>query len=161
MPITRSQITAELLWWAIAAAIAAALLLPPYLAVGPIRHGRDLALVIVAFVTLARLLFFDRQTFWIGPMPVKGAMCIACVPLFLFAVLTLNTVQTLVDAEGLHALFPGNAERNLGSWPLYVRSVAIFSSAGLAISAILLPIRLIIRIWQQMKHKLSQRQGRL
>lgn len=146
----------ELIWLVIASLAVLAALAPPWLQQGPFMYAAQIAINIFALVTLARLVFLSHHSAWLRPKVVKAIVSISCIPIALHAILTLNLVQTLVDAEGLDALFFNQQGNAAISWGTYLRNLTIFSCAGTVISALLLPIVLMVRVWQQVK--MAQRQ---
>ncbi len=147
----KHQVITEILWILIAAVLALAVLAPPILSVGEFLYQYENALIVFGFITVLRLLFFHRQAPWLGPKPVKGALCIAMIPVILFTILTINNVQTFVDANGFAALFGGIETDQITQWGRYLRNEVIFFGAGLLICAVILPVVLIIEVWRQVK----------
>jgi len=98
-----------------------------------------------------RLLFFHKQAPWLSPKPMKAVVCVAMVPLFLFTVLTINNVQTFVDANGFAALFSLEETDAFIEWGKYVRNEVVFFGAALLICALILPVVLIVEVWKQVK----------
>ena len=144
----------ESLWIALAAVVTAGLTLPAYFRVGDYHLLPDIAGCAFAFVTLARLIFFSEQAPWMSPRFMKGVVPILCVPLLLFAVLTLNSVQNLVDAEGTDALFVVARGPAALQWATYLRDMAVFVCAGTVVAAVVLPAILLVRLWRQVKNQL-------
>lgn len=147
----KHQVITEILWILIAAVLALAVLAPPILSVGEFLYQYENALIVFGFITVLRLLFFHRQAPWLGPKPAKGALCIAMIPVILFTILTINNVQTFVDANGFAALFGGIETDQITQWGRYLRNEVIFFGAGLLICAVILPVVLIIEVWRQVK----------
>ncbi len=143
----------ELLWIGLALAIAAALCVPPYVKFGIYAHAGAIATNAYSFVTLARLLLFANQTFWLRPRWAKGVFTILCVPIILYAILTLNNVQNLVDAEGLDAMFLYASGEEAILWGTYLRDMTVFVCSGAVLGAVALPVTLIIRLWRQVKQQ--------
>ncbi len=143
----------EALWIGLAAALAAGLCLPPYLKFGPYLYAAEIAGSVFLLATLARLLLFSHQAPWLSPRYMKGVLSILSVPIFLFAVLTLNNVQTLVDAEGLDAIFVYASGEEAVQWGTYLRDLTVFACAGTFIGAVALPVVLIVRLWRQVKEQ--------
>ena len=117
------------------------------------HYAAEIAACTFLFATLGThdWLFFSERVFWLKPKPVKGLVVIACVPVILFAVLTLNNVQNLVDAEGIDAIFLTRRGEGLITWGTYIRDLCVFVSAGTVVAAVVLPITLVVRLWQQIK----------
>jgi len=82
---------------------------------------------------------------------MKGVLCVAMVPVFLFTMLTINNVQTFVDANGFAALFNIIESETAIQWGRYIRNEVIFFGAGLLICCLILPVVLIIEVWRQVK----------
>ncbi len=141
----------EILWILIAGVIALAVLAPPILSVSEFQFQLDNALIIFGFISVLRLLFFHKQAPWLGYKPVKAAVCVAMIPVFLFTVLSINNVQTFVDANGYAALFGGMETELMTQWGRYVRNEVVFFGAGLLICSVILPVVLIIEVWRQVK----------
>lgn len=141
----------ESLWLALALLAALSLCLPPYLQIGSYAHALALASCAGLFVTLSRLIFFSEQAPWMSPRPMKGVVPILCVPIILFSALTLNNIQTLVDAEGMDGIFYSARGEDAVRWGTYLRDVAVFVCSGTIAAAVILPIFLIVRLWRQVK----------
>ena len=150
----------EILWIGLALSVAAALCLPVYFQVDSYKYAAPLAGCVFAFVTLVRLVFFSGQSPWMAPRFMKGVVPILCVPLILFAVLTLNNVQNLVDAEGTDAIFYSARGTAAIQWGTYLRDVAVFVCSGTVVSAVILPAVLLVRLWRQVKTQLRTGQHR-
>ena len=149
--------TLEALWIAIALVTAAALCLPAYLQVGPYHEAFQLAGCAFLFVTLSRLIFFSERAPWMAPRFMKGVVPILCVPIILFAALTLNTVQTLVDAYGMDGIFYTARGESPIQWGTYLRDIAVLVCSGTIVAAVILPGLLLIRLWRQVKGQLRTR----
>ena len=147
----------ELLWLAVAAVITIVLCLPPHVQVGPYYEALELATCAFLFVTLSRLVFFSDRAPWMAPQFMKGVVPILCVPVILFAALTLNTVQTTVDAEGLDGIFISARGEDAISWGTYLRDIAVLVCSGTIIAAVVLPVVLLVRLWRQVKGDLRTR----
>ena len=147
----KDQVITEILWILIAVLIALAVLAPVILSVGEFQYQYENALIVFGFITILRLLFFHKQAPWLGPKPIKGALCIAMIPVVLFTILNINNVQTFVDANGFAALFGGIESEQITQWGRYVRNEVIFFGSGLLICAAILPIILIQQVWRQVK----------
>ena len=148
-----SQLQFELLWWLLAATVAACALLPPWIAVGRFLFVGEIAILIVGFITWTRMLFFLRQIAWLRPVVVKAIVAFICIPVIFYAVWTLNNVQTFVDAEGLAALFLSEPGASYVAWGTYLRSLAVFSASSWTIAAVILPVLLILQAFRQFKDR--------
>lgn len=147
----KNQLLTEALWILIAILITIAVLTPPILSSGEFPFQWENAAIIFAFITVLRLLFFHKQAPWLGPKPMKAVACVAMVPIFLFTMLTINNVQTFVDANGYAALFNVIESETAILWGRYIRNEVVFFGAGLLICCIILPVVLIIEVWRQVK----------
>jgi len=149
--VLKHQLLTEILWVIIAALLAIAVLALPILNAGEFQYQWENAAVIFGFITLLRLIFFHKQAIWLRPKPMKAIVCVAMVPVFLFTVLTINNVQTHVDAHGFAGLFGIVESESLIQWGRYIRNEVVFFGAALLICALILPVVLIIEVWRQVK----------
>jgi len=149
--VLKHQLLTEALWILIAVVISLAVLVPPIFSSGEFPFQWDNALVIFGFVTLLRLLFFHKQSPWLQPKVMKGILCVLMVPAFLFTVLTINNVQTYVDAYGFAALFDVTENEHAIQWGRYIRNEVVFFGAGVLICCVILPLVLIREVWRQVK----------
>ncbi|MFK8058347.1 MAG: hypothetical protein AB8F78_19635 [Saprospiraceae bacterium] len=147
----KHKLLTEILWLLIAAVITIAVLIPVSLSVGDFPYQWENAFLIFGFVTLVRLLFFHKQAPWLQPKVMKGVVCVAMVPVFLYTMLTINTVQTFVDANGFAALFNVLESDIAIQWGRYIRNEVVFFGAGLLVCCVILPVVLIIEVWRQVK----------
>lgn len=147
----KHQLFTEILWILVAAVISITVIIPPILSSGEFPFQWENALIVFGFVTILRLLFFHKQSPWLQPKVMKGILCVLMVPVFLFTVLTINNVQTFVDAYGFAALFDVVENESAIQWGRYIRNEVIFFGAGLLICCILLPPVLIREVWRQVK----------
>ena len=147
----KHQLLTEALWILIAILIAIAVLIPPILSSGEFLFQWENGAIIFGFITIIRLLFFHKQSPWLGPKPMKAVACVAMVPIFLFTTLTINNVQTFVDANGFAALFDVVESDTAIQWGRYIRNEVVFFGAGLLVACIILPFVLIIEVWRQVK----------
>ncbi len=141
----------ELLWIGIAALTALGIAAPAYLAAGPSEYLLPVAALAFAFVTILRLVFFHTESHWINNLFVKAFVCILMLPMVAYAVLTLNGVQNFVDAQGFEAVFPTTSAAVSIPWGNYIRDAVLLLAAGVTLSALVLPVVLIIRAFQQVK----------
>ena len=142
----------ELLWLCIAALIATGIIVPPITALGSYYGLWPNFAIVFAAVTVLRLLFFSSTTPWLRPLYMKGVVIVAAVPLFLFTVLTMNDVQTLIDSQGYQALFTTSASEDLvTTWGRYVRNEVIFFGTSLLLLLALLPFVMLVQGWRQVK----------
>lgn len=83
---------------------------------------------------------------------MKGVTILLAIPCILFTILTINEVQTFVDAEGYAALFYSPNEDAI-DWAKYVRNEVVFFGSAFIVALILLPVILLIKAWKQVKAK--------
>ena len=153
-PMLKQQLLSEALWLVLAALVAAAVVVPPAVSIQPYVGIAANAAVVFGFVTVLRLLFFSTASPWLRPLFMKGVAIVLAIPTFLFVVLTLNEVQTLIDSEGYAALFLQSVDTpEITTWGRYIRNEIIFFGTGLLLLLVILPFVLLVQAWRQVKSR--------
>ncbi len=142
----------ELVWWLVTAGVA-------YLVLYPLLNGfenfiflRNNLLFIAIFVTYARYIFLLKHTFLAYLQIVKFVLIFASIPLVFYLIELLNEFQIFFDNEGLHGfhqlLKPNMELGERDALLTYLNREIVFFGAGSIITAVLLPIRLLISFWR-------------
>ena len=137
----------ELIFWLFTAIVVVGVLYP---IVSKLEHYRFLfenVLFIIIFITFARYIFLLKHTFLAKRQRLKFAVAVACLPILLWVVNSVNAFQTFLDENGPIALVGELPLQQATSMVSYIRSEMIFFGTAAGISTVLLAIRLLVSIW--------------
>ena len=107
------------------------------------------AIFIIVFITFVRYIFLLPQTFLARLQYVKTAIVLLSLLIIVYLINGFSWFQTFMDEEGLQQLTSGLGVTEQEDLLQYIRAEMIFFGVGSIISAIALPVRLIISIWRQ------------
>ena len=153
-PTIHASWTLEVLWLLIAAAVAAAAVLPPLVSAGPYAQYIIHAALTFAAVWLGRIALDSARVPWLKPRIARAVFLIALVPVALLTVLAVNELQTFLDADGPTALFgeaSGLQDPRLAGWSAYVRSTYLLAAVATVVACVALPPILLVRLWREIK----------
>ncbi len=105
---------------------------------------------ILTFLILVRYLFLLRFVPFARFTPIKIVLIFLMIPLLIFLIDGLSEFQNQLDEEGTYSMvshLPIDIQIPLSK---YIRSEMIFFAVAAIVSAILIPIRMIISIWRVM-----------
>lgn len=145
----------ELLWWLITAVIIYVLLLPVPGAFSGFAFLFQSILFIAAFITLARYIFLLHLTPIKNNKPIKVVLIFLSVPLIFVLIQFLNNFFIYVDDHGFESLL---RHTNLSSYQevqrtgRYIQTVIVFFGTASVIAAILLPIKMVVSLYKQIKY---------
>lgn len=139
----------EFVWWLITALIIIGVLFPIYSKVGmayPFYTAN--ILFIITFITFTRSIFLLKYSFLSHWEKIKIAL-IAVTPLLLFYLINeLNYFQTFLDEKGIENFLAKMSIPDRETMRKYITAEMLLFGVGSIITAIILPIRLVISIWR-------------
>ncbi len=146
----RSKLFMELVWILFTGLLCVLVLLPLYNSLGKnYPFYTENIVFIIAAVTFIRYIFL-LKFHWIADTTYpKVALIFLAIPITMYLVDNIYDFQAYVDEDGLYALlenFPVEKQKSLGS---YMKTQMIFFWTAAVISAVLLPIRMMVSIWRQ------------
>jgi hypothetical protein len=145
----------ELLWWLITAVIVYVLLLPVPGAFSGFAFLFQSVLFIAVFITLARYIFLLHLTPIKNNKPVKVVLIFLSVPFIFMLIQFLNNFFIFVDDYGREALLSHvsiSSYQEVQRTGRYIQTIIVFFGTGSVIAAILLPIRMVISLYKQIKY---------
>ncbi len=139
----------EVVWWLFTLFAVIAVLYPIYKST---NNGypfyKSNILFILVFITFTRFIFFLKHTFLANYEMLKvGIILFSAIIVFLL-VNELNFFQTYLDEQGLKSFLGHLSLSEQGSMGSYIRREMLFFGVGSIITAILLPLRLVVSIWR-------------
>lgn len=146
--MTNNKWTLEIIWWVFTFLLTIGILLP-ILSVTRNYYFLSLNIVfIIAFITLVRYIFLLHLTFLSQYEWLKVVLVFVSPVLVFLLVQEVNNFQTYVDEYGWEAVLgdlPTNTLKNLSN---YTHSELLFFGVGSAISAALMPFRMVLSVWR-------------
>jgi len=143
----------EVTWWLITAILAVIIVLPIYLKVGSYPFLWDNLLFIAAFITFTRLIFFLRYTLIAEKKNIKIILFFLCLLMVFILIQKVNQFQIYIDEKGMESVIGAISYGEKAGLVSYIRKEMLFFGIGSAISAILLPLRLLKSIWHDVNSK--------
>ncbi len=139
----------ELIWWFATGIVILLLMLP--IMKGTVDFGfyRLSILYIIAFVTFTRWIFLWKTHPLARSRAFRYIVLIACIPIFIYAIGGLNDFQIYLDDYGLNEFVKDQDLKSQRKLTKYVQNLIIFFGVGTVITAIALPLRMLISNWRQ------------
>ncbi len=139
----------EILWWIITAIIVLGVLYPIYSKV-PDNYPFYFAniLFIVVFITFTRLIFLLKFSFLANWEKIKIALITITPILLFFLVNELNFFQTFLDEKGVENFLAKMSIPEQETMRKYITAEMLLFGVGSIITAVILPIRLLMSIWR-------------
>ncbi len=145
---TRTRILLELLWWALTVVIVIGVMYP---IVSKTNYHpapwRNVA-YIVAAITFTRYLFMLSSTLIARRQAYKVAAMFICMPLVPVFWVWLAEFQGYIDDRNIEDLLPDILPENHAAMLSYLRNEMTFFCAAAIMSAVALPIRLILSLFR-------------
>lgn len=139
----------EIIWWAIAAVVAAAVIYP-ILRVMRVWEFQTLNIVfVVGLVTLSRLIFLFPHTPWATRQPVKVALLLLCFPATFFLYDFVNRFVVHINQVGWEYITGHLPTAQKASMESYIWNEMLFFGVGCVIATPVLAGRLMLSIWRQ------------
>ena len=145
---TNLLLSLEAVWWVFTFIVLGAVLYPILSNVDSYPFLLQNIIFIIAFITLARHLFFLKHTFIAKQQVVKVGLIFISIPLIFFLIHQLNIFQTFLDENSMDEFMTGMNFTNKPWLIKFIRTEMIFFGVGSIITAIFFPIRMLISIWR-------------
>lgn len=145
----------ELIWWLLTAVLVYVILLPVPGAFSGFSFLFQSVIFIVAFITLARYIFLLHLTPIKNYKPAKVVLIFLSVPLIFMLVQFLNNFFIYVDEHGFESLVSHvnlNTSKDVQRTARYIQTIIVFFGTASIIAAVLLPIRMVISLYKQIKY---------
>jgi len=147
-PVQKNKALVEVIWWVFTAVVIFIILLPIKENVKAFPFYFQNTLLIVAFITFSRHIFFLNLSFIARKKWIKVAI-IAGATIFFFVLTTaLSDFRNFMDEQGLQTLVDHLHVSKQTSIIKYIKTEMLFFGVGSIITGILLPIRMIISLWR-------------
>ena len=138
----------ELIWWFFTLILAAGVLYPILREVNDYPFLMINTLFVIVFVTFTRYIFLLKHTFLAKQQRLKTGIILISVPIIFMLVNEINLFQTFLDENGFGGLVGDLPFGRRESFAKFIRAEMLFFGVGSVISAIVLPIRLVISVWR-------------
>ncbi len=138
----------ELIWWVFTGILILGILYPILSKVDSYPFLMTNIVCVIIFVTFTRYIFLLKYTFWAHSTYAKIGLIVACLPLLFYLISEMNAFQTYMGEEGLETFMPQLDYEGQESLGKYIRNEMILFSTGSIISAVILPLRLLLSIWR-------------
>lgn len=146
--VRKHKLNAELTWWILTAIVIGLAFAPIWLLVPDYPFYWQNALFIVIFITFARYTLMLRYTFIAHTKWLKLIIILSSV-LFVFVLMTaLQDFRNFMDERGLQTLVDDLGVYQQTRIIRYIKHEMIFFGTGSIITAMLLPVRMIISLWR-------------
>ena len=145
----------EVIWWLITAIFVYVILLPVPGAFSGFSFLFHSIFFIVAFITLVRYIFLLHLTPIKNYKPAKVVLIFLSVPFVFMLVQFLNNFFIYVDEHGYEALVNHvnlNTSKDVQRTARYIQTIIVFFGTASVIAAILLPIRMVVSLYKQIKY---------
>lgn len=144
----KNKVILELIWWLFTIVIALLLLYPILSSVPSYPFFFENLIFIFVFITFTRYTFLLRHTFLANRQVLKIAWILSSVIIIFLLVQEINSFQTFLDENGWQAVIGQQKFEQGEALKRYVYNEMLFFSVGSVLSAIILPIRLLISVWR-------------
>jgi len=145
-----SKLTFEFVWIVFTVLLCVLILLPIYNNLGnTYPFYTENIIFIIAAITFIRYIFLLKFHWLANTTYPKVAIIFLSIPIIMYLVDNVYDFQAFIDEEGLYSIlenFAVEKQRSLGS---YIKTQMIFFWTAAVISAVLLPMRMIISLWRQ------------
>lgn len=144
----QQKLKLELLWWLLTFIIVIAVLFPIFYKLPTYPFTAVNVIFILIFITFIRYVFSLPNTFLAHYQFVKVGIILVCPIIIFYLISQVNYFQTFMDEEGMDALvgsLPYDERNDMAS---YIRNELLLFGVGSIVSAIFLPLRLVLSIWR-------------
>ena len=138
----------EIIWWIFTLILIAGILYPILAKVSNYPFLVINIVFIIVFVTFTRYIFLLKYTFLAKQQLLKIAIVLVGVPIIFMLINQINLFQTFLDENGIEGIVGDLPFGKREDIVKYIRTEMLFFGVGSVISAIVLPIRLLISIWR-------------
>jgi hypothetical protein len=142
----------EILWWLFTLILVIIVMLPIYLNTHNFPFYLPNILYIVIFVTFARYTFLLRytliaKTFWPKFLILAGSAILTFV-----LIMSLGDFSNYLEEKGLQTLVDHHPVKKQYSVMRYIQKEMIFFGVASALSAVVLPMRMLLSIFRMYNH---------
>ncbi len=138
----------EIIWWFFTLILVTGVLYPilskvdnyPFLVINII--------FIIVFVTFTRYIFLLKHTFLAKQQLLKTGIVLIGVPIIFMLINQINLFQTFLDENGTEGIVGDLAFGKRENIANFIRAEMLFFGVGSVISAIILPLRLVVSVWR-------------
>lgn len=147
----------EIIWWIITGIVVYFVMNPIWSVLGSFEYQWINIFFIVILITYARHIFLLKYTFLaFSPTRFRIGMIFVSIPLVFFIIQMFFDFQTYLDNGGNGELFENlkvpMSQTEQGNLLNYIHTEMSFFGIGSAITALLLPIRMMLSIWRESKN---------
>jgi hypothetical protein len=103
---------------------------------------------IAVFIVFSRMIFLLRHSFLSHAFVIKLILIFISIPIIVLLMDGLAEFQAFMDEDSLHSLMMHLPLKTQNALARFIRSEFIFFGVGSVLTAIILPIRLIVSIWR-------------
>lgn len=145
---TRLRRKLELIWWCFTLIAVVAVLLPVWLQTQDYPFYLPNALYIIIFITFTRYAFFLKHTFIAHMLWPKFVILAFSVILVFIILMSLGDFSNHLEEKGLQTVVDHLPISRQYSVLRYIQTQMIFFGIASAMSAVLLPVRMLISIFR-------------
>ena len=142
----------EMIWWGFTLIAVLAVLLPIALQTQSYPFYVPNAAYIVIFITFTRYAFFLKHTFIANMLWLKLLIMGAGAITVFIIIMSLGDFSNYLEEQGLQTLVADLSISRQYSLMRYIQSEMLFFGVASAVSAVLLPLRMLISIFRMYNH---------
>ncbi len=146
--LIKHKIKVELIWWLFTLILIVIVLLPIWLNAPHYPFFYQNTILITAFVTFTRYIFFLPLTLIARKKWIKLFIIGASAILFFILTTALGDFRNFLEEEGLQTLVEDLRVQDQTRMIDYMKSEMVFFGVGSIISGVVLPFRMIISLWR-------------
>ena len=146
----KSKLSLELIWIVFTFVLVILVLLPIYNALGySFPFYTENIIFVVAAVTFLRYIFLLRFHWLADTTYPKVVIIFLAIPVIMYLVDNLYDFQAFLDEEGIYSIMHHLDIESQRPIATYIRTEMLFFWTAATLSAILLPIRMMVSLWRQ------------
>ncbi len=146
--LLKHKLKVELIWWLLTLMLIVIVLLPIWLNASHYPFFYQNIILIAAFVTFTRYIFFLPLTLIARKKWIKVFIIGASAILFFVLTTALGDFRNFLEEEGLQTLVEDLRVQDQTRMIDYMKSEMVFFGVGSIISGVVLPFRMIISLWR-------------
>lgn len=147
------QITLEIIWWAFTLVLTALVLLPIYSKAIPFPFYTYNAVFVIVAITVTRYIFTLKINWMRDRFLIQGAFCFVMIPTIFLMGQGLNEYITYLDNNGPDVMIAHLPLESGQAMKAYLNSEYYFFGVWGILAGIILPFRVIYRVWTRYKLK--------
>lgn len=145
---SRLKLRLEFLWWVFTILVAAAILIPIYQYIPTYPFFQLNFIFILIFITFTRYIFLLKHT-WLARREWPKLIILGSSTILIFVLITsLGDFNSYVREIGLQELVTDLPVHRQQKFIRFIHNEMIFFGVGSVLSAIALPLRMLISIWR-------------